>query len=75
MIGRLIFVFALGGALIIAASWNINGLSRKSGPRATHADQVIMTVATESERAPQNSTTPPRGRSSRERLIAQNSFQ
>lgn len=72
MIGRLIFVFALGGALIIAATWNTNGSSLKTAPVANHADQVIMTVATESERAPQNSTPRPHGRSSRERLIAQN---
>jgi hypothetical protein len=73
MIGRLFFVLVLGGALVVAASWNTGGNgSSKTSRQVIQPDQVIMTVAVEPDRAPAIPTPVPRvGRSSRERLIAQ----
>jgi hypothetical protein len=75
MIGRLFLVLVLCGALGIAASWNTsgNGFAAKTSSEAIQPDQVIMTVSIEPDRAPPASTpVPPIGRSSRDRLIAQN---
>jgi hypothetical protein len=75
MIGRLFIVLVLGGAIVVAASWNTsgNGFAAKASRQASKPDQVIMTMAIEPDRAPPAPTpVPPVDRSSRERLIAQN---
>jgi hypothetical protein len=75
MIARLFIVLALCGALGIAASWNTssNGFASKTSSDASQPDHVIMTVAIEPDRAPPAPTPVSQaGRSSRERLIAQN---
>lgn len=78
MIGRLLIVLVLCGALGIAASWNTggNGSAAKASSQASRPDRLIMTVAIEPEPTPP-APRPilPVGRSSRERMIAQNELQ
>ncbi|MCW2318970.1 hypothetical protein M2322_004539 [Rhodoblastus acidophilus] len=72
MIGRLLIVLGLGGALLVAASWNAGGAAATAN-RRTSQPEVIMTVAIEPDPAtPIPTPAQPVGRSSRERLIAQN---
>jgi hypothetical protein len=75
MIGRLFIVLVLCGALDIAASWNTsgNGFVAKTSTEASQPNRVIMTVAIEPDWTPPASKPVSQvGRSSRERLIAQN---
>ena len=75
MIGRLLVVLVLCGALGVAASWNTsgNGFAGKASSDASQRDHAIMTVAIEPDRAPPAPTPVSQvGRSSRERLVAQN---
>ena len=77
MIGRLFIVLVLGAAPVVAASWNsgVDVSAAKAGRQASQPDQAIMTVTIEPDRAPPipiPTPLPPAGRSSRERLIAQN---
>jgi hypothetical protein len=75
MISRLFIVLVLGGGLVAVASWNTggDGSAASASRQASQPDHVIMTVAIELNRAPPIPTRVPSvGRSSRERLIAQN---
>lgn len=74
MIGRLFIVLGLGGALLIAASWNTGGIGYPAiANHHTSQPQVIMTVAIDPDPAPPiPAPSPPVVRSSWERLIAQN---
>jgi hypothetical protein len=73
MLGRLLIVLVLSGALGLAA-WNTgsNGFAAQTSSAARQPDRAIMTVAIEKDRAPPVPTPTPVARSSRERLIAQN---
>ena len=75
MIARLFIVLVLCGALGVAASWNTSGIgfAAKTSSEASQPDHAIMTVAIEPDRAPPAPAPVSQvGRSSQERLIAQN---
>jgi hypothetical protein len=75
MIGRLIFVLLLSGALVIAASWNGGGAgsASKFGRQSSRPDQLIMTVTIAPDRPPPApAPAPPASHSSQQRMIAQN---
>jgi hypothetical protein len=75
MFRRLFIVLVLGGALVIAASWNSdsNSAAANSARHSDLQDHVIMTVTIEPERTPSApAPIPPVGHSSRQRMIAQN---
>jgi hypothetical protein len=75
MISRLFIVLVLGGGLVVVASWNTggDGSTAKASRQASQPNQVIMTVAIEPDWAPPiPAPVASIGRSSRERLIAQN---
>jgi hypothetical protein len=75
MIGRLLIVLVLCGAVGVGASWNAHskGFPAITASEASQPDRVIMTVAIEPDRTPPAPTPVSQvGRSSRERLVALN---
>jgi hypothetical protein len=75
MIGRLIFVLLLSGALVIAASWNSGGggSASKFGRQSSRPDQLIRMLTIDPDRAPPApAPPPPASHSSQQRMIAQN---